>query len=142
MSIMHDEVVTALRAKSQHVAGLELVTFVWENHSADPEDVALTRVEDFFLPTDESPAGSAEDRLIGEYHLNVLIQRGAGDIEARRVASHLKNVYRPGYGIVAGPHTVVVEKSEIRQGRVYDENRYAFPVVVTFRVDAPRLQGV
>lgn len=139
--IDHNEVVNVIRTELQKLDKTDLDRFRWENRAIDPPDSAETYVEERFLVVTEGPIGSDYDRLIAEMHYTVLAPRGQGTEGGRTLARNIKALFKAGRGLV-GQIVVIVESSEILSGRVRDETRYAFPVVVAIRVDANRNEGV
>lgn len=135
--IDNEAVVVTARAPLSGVAQLDTAQIAWENVEFNPTP-GVTYVRERWVPSDEFPATTGMDRVVGQLVLDVMIPRGTGTIEGRALAVAIKNRYPAGHSISNGPTTVIVLSSRVEPGFVWDETRYAIPVSIFIRSEATR----
>lgn len=111
--------------------------FLWENEDHSAADPNLLQVEEVVTTLGENHVGSQVDRLVLNIRYNVLVPRGSGTTDARRVATKIKQLFKIGSSIV-GAATIVVDGSEVLGGRARDEARWSTPVSIIVRAEALR----
>lgn len=138
MSVNDAGVVLTLRSP---LAGLSEITedrIQWENDDFQPPQDKEPWLSVRFLSLGEIPASNGIDRVTGDFLVFVVVPKGTGDTDARRLASKIKGLYPKGSSIVGAEATVIVITSEVLRGAIFNSTSYAIPVSVTIRSEALR----